>query len=150
MVKIKSSAGGCVNIHMLGIGEVVRRIQKAGQEIKQGADFGVIRAGGYVEEEVKESIAGNRAEPKSVRTGLFGNSIEFKKTGEAQGIVKSNPQTYPGTSTSTADVAKFLEKDRQHFANTRERTRNEVKEIIKKEIKKNIWFIEQKINEVII
>ena len=138
MVSVKGSSGKLVDVQMLGIGEVVRMLRSKGQDITRGADLGVVKAGAYIVDEVKESIIGNRAEHKSVDTGTFANSIEFKKTGEAQGIVKSNPQTYPGTSTSTADVAKFLEKDRQHFANTRERTRNEVKEIIKKEIKKNI------------
>ena len=138
MVIVKGSTGLSVSIDMLGIAEVMRRLQAAGEEIKQGADFGVVRAGAWVEEEVKESIAGNRAEPRSVRTGLFANSIEFDKISDAVGVVKSDPRTYPGTSTTTEDVAGFLEKDRQHFTNTRIRTATQVTEIIENEIKQQL------------
>jgi len=138
MVKVASSAGGFIQIEMLGINEVMRRLLRDGNNIKQGADFGIVRAGEFIEEEVKESIAGHRAERKSVRTGLFGNSIQFIKTGEAEGLVHSNPTKYPGTQTTTADVAKFMEKQRNHFRNTEERNKGKIRDIINTEIKQTI------------
>lgn len=138
MVKVLGSAGKVVEISVLGIGEVNRRLQKANQTIKDSMDLGVVKAGGYVEEELKESIMGNRAEPRSVRTGLFANSIEFFKIADYQGVVKSNATPYPDSNVTTEDVAGFLEADRMHFGNTRMRTGNEIQEIIKREIKDGV------------
>ena len=142
MVQIKSSSGGIINVRMLGINEVMLRLRKANQKITQGADFGVVRAGAYVEEEVKESISGRRAETKSVDTGRFANSIQFKKTGEAQGVVAPLKEKYPSSKSTTEDVALLMEKGtskmlgRKHFSNTQARTKNKVKEVITKEINK--------------
>jgi len=138
MVKVASSAGGFVQIEIRGLTEVHRMILAAKQQVKQGADFGVVKAGAFIEEEVQESIAGHRAERKSVRTGLFGNSIQFIKTGEAEGLIHSNPTKYPGTQTTTADVAKFMEKQRNHFRNTEERNKGKIRDIINTEIKQTI------------
>ena len=141
MVNITGRTGNMVSIQMLGVGEVMRRLRMAKQEIESSADLGVIKAGAFIEEEVKESIAGNRVEHKSVDTGLFGNSIEFTKTGRAQGIVTPKRSKYPGTNQTTQDIALLMEKGtsriepRRHFGNTEKRNKSKVKDIIKKEIK---------------
>lgn len=141
-MKVKSSRGGFVEIEMLGVNEVIRRLRREGKEIEGAADLGVVQAGGFIEEEVKESIAGNRAEVKSVDTGRFGNSIEFNKTGEAEGIVKPKEETYPGTSTTTQDVATLMETGtswilpRLHFTNTKTRNKKKIRDIIQTEINK--------------
>jgi hypothetical protein len=127
-----------VQIRMLGINEVIRRLQDSGKQINQGADFGVVRAGAFIEEEVKESIAGNRAEPRSVKTGLFANSIEFDKISEGVGVVKSKPTQYPDSNLTTADIAEIMENKRHHFANTNTRNKLRAKEIIAKEIKNKL------------
>lgn len=143
MTVIKGSSGKSVEIQVYGLSEVIKRLSDAGKEIKLGADFGVVRAGTFIEEEVKESIMGRRAEPQSVDTGNLANSIQFEKTGEAEGIVKSRPTPYPGTSTTTEDVALFMEmgtsrnpNPRYHFTNTKERNQGKIKEIIEIEVKK--------------
>jgi len=144
MVKAKSSSGGIVNVRVLGINNVIRRLRDDNQKISQGADFGVVRAGAYVEEEVKESIMGNRPEHKSVDTGQFGNSIEFKKTGYAQGVVEPKKERYPKSKSTTQDVALLMEKGtsriqpRRHFGNTKVRTAPKVKEVIENEINKKV------------
>lgn len=136
MVKVMGSAGKIVEIQVLGFEEIKERLLKVGQQIRDTMDLGVVKAGGYVEEELKESIMGHRApSPRSVRTGLFANSIEFFKIRDYQGVVKSNATPYPDSNVTTEDVAGFLEEDRMHFSSTRDRTANEVQEIIKREIK---------------
>jgi len=139
MVKVKSSAGGFVEISVLGISEVMRRLQFMREQLKDNMDVGTMRAGTYVGIELQESIMGNRAEPRSVRTGLFGNSIVVEKVADHVFVVKSNPTSYPeNPNVTTEDVAGFLEDDRMHFHNTKARTENEVQEIIKKEIKDGV------------
>jgi len=141
MVQVKSSAGGMVQVEILGIGEVMRMIQAKEQQIKAGADFGVVRAGTFIQEEVKESIMGNRAEKKSVRSGNFANSVEFVKTGDAQGVVKPQRKSYPDSTATTVDVAMFMEygtskwpHPRRHFGNTKVRNEKNIRDIINNEI----------------
>ncbi len=146
MVSVRGSSGKVVQVEIHGIVEVRRMIQAKKIAIFNGADFGVIKAGTFIQEEVKESIIGNRAEPKSVDTGLFGNSIEFKKTGEAEGIVKPRKDRYPKSQSTTEDIALILEKGtstrtpRRHFGNTKTRTEKKVKETIDNQIKKDLRF----------
>lgn len=127
-----------VQIHILGIKEVIERLQKSGKQIEQGADLGVVRAGAFIQDEVKESIAGNRAEQRSVKTGLFGNSIQFDKLGDKIGVIKANSTSYPNSNLTTADIAIMMERRRHHFANTNTRNKLKAKEIIASEIKNNI------------
>ena len=104
MVKVIGTKGNAVKVEIHGIREVIRLLGRKGLQIKTGADRGVVRAGAFIQEEVKESIIGNRPEPKSVDTGLFANSIEFKKTGFAQGIVQPRKDRYPNSNTNTRIV----------------------------------------------
>ena len=141
MVKVKGTHG-IVDIQVLGITAVMDRIRRAGLEIERGADAGVVKAGTYVSEEVQESIMGNRAEPMSVDTGRFGNSIEFNKTGTAEGVVKPRKENYPEGG-NTEDVAMLMEYSpnvkggpRRHFRNTEARTKGKVNDMIEDQIKK--------------
>ena len=147
-IRVIGTTGKLVTIEVLGIAEVIRRIREAGQTIKDSADLGVVQAGGYVEEELKESIGGTRVIPQAVDTGLLANSIQFFKTGYGLGVVKSNPTNYPNSNVSTKDTAIFVEYGttkypfpRPHFSNTADRTKDEVKRIIADEIKRNQKFL---------
>ena len=142
MVAIKGTKGNVVEIEIQGIGEVIRLIRAAGKQIKQGADFGVIRAGTFIQEEVKESVIGNRVEHKSVDTGTYANSIRFRKIKDGEGIVEPAAVSYPNGQ-STNQLAPILEHSisiiggpRRHFGNTKIRNMKKVKQIIEKEIKK--------------
>lgn len=140
MTKVIGTRGKVVNFQVLGISETVRMLQVVGKKIEAGADFGVVRAGTFIAGEVKESIAGNRVEHKSVDTGLLINSIEFDKTGKAEGVIRPKRDAYPNGQ-NTQDVATILEfgtsriHPRSHFRNTKTRTQSKAKDIIKKEIK---------------
>ena len=144
MVKIIGRTGKVVSVEMTGISEVMRRLHFQKKQIESNADLGVVKAGGFIEEEVKESIIGNRVEPKSVTTGQFGRSIEFTKTGKAQGIVSPKKEKYPNSKSTTKDIALMMEKGttkiraRRHFGNTEKRNMGKVKDIIKKEIGRGI------------
>jgi len=145
MAQIIGRTGKAVQVHFLGINNVMMRLQLLNKQIELGADLGVVRAGAFIEEEVKESITGGRAEPKSVTSGKLANSIEFVKTGKAQGVVKPKKQNYPGTSTTTEDTAMFMEYGtsnrpypRSHFRNTKTRNEDKVEDIINSEIKKAV------------
>ncbi len=140
MVKVIGTRGKVVDIEVLGIAAVMDRLRRAGKEVESSADLGVVKAGGFVEEEVKESIMGHRPEPRSVDTGRLGNSIEFEKTAKAQGVVKPRKENYPGGA-NTQDVATYLEfgtsriPPRRHFRNTKTRNQDKVRDIIDKEIR---------------
>ncbi len=136
MVRIRGSTGKIVDIQVLGIAEVHRRIRKAGMDIKDGADLGVVKAGGFVEEELKESIMGRRDEPRSVMTGNFANSIEFRKIRDSEGVVEATSRPYPNSDMTTDKVAAILEGKRKHFENTRSRTKDKVRDIVQEQIKR--------------
>ncbi len=141
MVKIKSSTGGMVNVEIKGVAQAIAFIRRKGLDVINGSDAGVFQAANFVQQEVQESIIGNRPEPKSVDTGLFGNSIVVDKIETSQYKVFPEKKKYPGTSTTTQDVAKILEfgtsrlNARRHFRNTEFRTKNKIGEIIEKNIK---------------
>jgi len=139
MVKVTGTKGNVVDIEIIGIGETIRRMNMIGQQIENSADLGVVKAGTYIEEEVKESIMGHKAEPRSVNTGQLANSIEFSKTGKAVGKIEPKGDSYPNGQT-TKEVATYLEygtsriSPRRHFRNTESRNKGKVFEIIKKEV----------------
>ena len=105
-------------------------IRKKKEAIRQ-AEKGVKEATFYVESEVKQSIAGKKAEPQSVDTGRFLNSVK-----------SIFPKKLVGGVVSHLDYAKHLEwgtskmQPRKHFTNTKERTRPAVKNFINKQVRK--------------
>ena len=130
MVSVTGTKGNAVQVEVLGIAEVMRMLRAKGKQIAAGADLGVVRAGTYIQEEVKESIMGNRAEHKSVDTGEFVNSVEFIKTGKAKGKVESKVPYAKNLEYGTSKMA-----PRRHFGNTKTRNQMKVKTIIDAEIK---------------
>lgn len=134
MPKVIATHGNIVTYELLGVGEVIRKLREMGKEIESNADLGVIKAAAFVQEEVKESVAGNRAETRSVDTGHFVNDISVEKVAKAVAKV-SAPDT---------DYAIFLEYGtsfmlpRSHFRNTLLRNENKIKDIINNEIKLGI------------
>lgn len=131
MVKVRSSSGGFVNVEIKGVAEAMRYIRRKGKDLEGASDTGVFQAANFVQQEVQESIIGKRAEPKSVDTGRFANSINVDK------IKKSIYKVF-----TKVPYAEALEhgttriKGRHHFENTRERTRHKVRRIIEIAIKK--------------
>ena len=143
-IRVRGSSGKLITIEVLGIAEVARRLRKAGKDIKEGLDLGVVEAGTFVEEEVKDSIAGNRDEPRSVLSGRFGNSIEFRKIEDGVGVVEAKSERYPNSNMTTDKLAVILEHGtsritgRKHFENTKNRTSKKVRDIIDRRVKRKI------------
>jgi len=91
---------------------------------------GVKKATLFLEGEVKQSIAGHRAEPTSVDTSKFLSSVESNYSKD-EGVVFSN-----------VEHSKFLEygtsrmNARRHFRNSKDRNKIKIKNMIGNEISK--------------
>ena len=144
MVKTTGTKGNVVSFQIAGIAEVTRMLQAVGKDIEKGADFGVVRAATFVAEEVQESIAGNRAEPKSVDSGKLIRSISVEKLGKGSAKIEPKRESYPDSSANTQEVATFLElgtsrvNPRRHFKNTANRNKDKIRDIINTEIKQEL------------
>ena len=86
------------SVKVLGIPQVKRLLKKTNKKTFNNANKAVHDSGFLIEGEVKQSIAGRKAEPKSVDTGRFLNSINTDNTKELESRVFSN-----------VNYAKFLE-----------------------------------------
>jgi len=87
------------------------------------------KAGMFIKYELMESIAGHRAEPTSVDTGKFQNTINTSFTNETAEIYSSlNYPIYLELGTSKL-------KARHHFENTKNRNKGKVKDFFDKELK---------------
>ena len=143
MARVIGTRGKVVDFEVRGVATTMARLKLANIEIKDGADLGVVKAGAFVEEEVKESVAGRRAEKRNVDTGRLINDIEFKKTGEAEGVISPQGDVNP-EGVNTKEVATFLEFGSQgrpaqpHFRNTEKRNKGEVRKIIEFAIKRAV------------
>jgi len=85
----------------------------------------------HVQGEVKTSIAGQRSETKSVDTGAFFRSVDFKTGADSVSIFSKLPYAQKlefGTN--------FKDSPRKHFRNTLAREKEKAKQIIQKEINK--------------
>ena len=126
MVKVASSSGGFVQVEVKGVAEAIEVIRKKGKDVVDGTDAKVFQAANALQQEIQESIIGNRAEPKSVDTGTFANSIE---------VGKKELNKY--SISTDVEYAKFLEygtsrlEPRNHFRNSLSRMRVKILEILK-------------------
>lgn len=120
-----------VRIEVTGMDEVAAKLKSASTEIANSIGIGIKKAGFYVQSEVQESIAGQRAEPRSVDTGRFLNSIKTVF-----------PAAYVANVETNVEYAQHLEYGtskmlpRSHFRNTVARESPNVVKIIKQEISK--------------
>ena len=133
---------------MTGVGEVVRRMNAGNQKITNNIEAEVVRMGAFIEDEVKESLAGNRAEHQSVDTGTLIKSIKAKKVGNMRMMIAPERKSYSGAKTTTEDTAAFMEysKDivggpRAHFKHTEKRNAHKIQKEIEKEVKKGVTWI---------
>ncbi len=131
MARVIGTHGKVVNFQVLGISAVMARLEAAKIKVYTGADEGVVKAGAYVEEELKESIAGNKSEPQSVDTGHFVGDVKFNKTGYAIGKVHTPDTPY---AIYVEHSTRISGGPRRHFGNTKKRTAGDVKKIIEKQV----------------
>src|SRR3990167_4027620 len=101
-----------VTVNIKGVKEVQQMLERKRRQIDQNADVGINKATFFIQGEVKSSIAGQRAEPTSVDTGRFLNSIDVETRGNT------------GRVFTDVEYSKILEfggtnrKPRKHFTNT--------------------------------
>lgn len=117
-----------VKIEVLGLKEVQDKLNKASSDIKTGISNSMNQLGLFLQGEIKESIAGRRAEPKSVDTGRFLNSVNSTTSENSVAI------------SSDVEYAKFLEygtskiSARRHFSNTLARNNQKIVDVVKNNI----------------
>jgi hypothetical protein len=114
------------------ISDVINSLKNKGNKIKENVQISMIEGGQLLKEEIQASIDGQRAEPRSVDTGNFLNSIELS--------------TFVGGAKVSTDVdySKFLEygtskiNERRHFRNSTDRTKPVIIEKVKDAIKTSL------------
>ena len=125
-----------VKIEFIGLADLQRRIQAKTRQLLTNTDIALLRGANFMQQEVQESIAGNRVETRSVSSGKLANSIDVDKPKAFTFDVFVERRTYPGVTTTTQDVAKFLEfgtsrvTPRRHFRNTFARNVKKTEKII--------------------
>ena len=117
------------NIQMLGKKKTQAFLVATNIKFKVGAKQGIGEAGRHLQNEVKLSVSGHKAEPASVDTGRFLNSVDMVQDGLTATIF--TPLDYPkylehGTSRIPA---------RRHFGNSLDRNKGAIQDIIKSNIK---------------
>lgn len=120
-----------VNISIAGIPETKRYLKTKNSNAINLLKKGITNATVFLQGEVKLSIAGHKAEPRSVDTGRFLNSVGFQSS-ENQGVVFSelpyaNKLEY-GTN--------FKNSPRRHFTNSASRSKDRIIQLIKNQIDK--------------
>jgi HK97 gp10 family phage protein len=129
MVSVPSSMNrsqtSTVNVEIKGVAEAMRKIMEKGKMIKDGTDAKLFQAANMLQQEIQESIIGNRAEVKSVDTGNFANSITVQKLADLKYSVETD-----------VEYSKFLEYGtskmpaRYHFRNSVSRNTDKINSIV--------------------
>ena len=103
------------------------RLKEAG--VKNRLKAGLKLAAIYLQGEVKLSIAGKKAEYKSVDTGHFLNSVDEKSNSDSATVWSGLPYAQKleyGTN--------FKNSPRKHFRNSADRSKPAIRNILQKEI----------------
>ena len=121
-----------LSVAVSGVDTVRKYLKLKNFKINEAVARAMNKAGLYVEGEVKESIAGNRTEPRRVDTGRLLGSVHSSAS-EDEAIVYSNVEYAPFIEYGTSTIPKG-----KHFRNSVNRSKGKVKELIKAEIKKSL------------
>ena len=119
-----------LSIKVKGLDSTKLFLQGKRKQVQIQANEGLVRASVFLQGEVKDSIAGRKAETKSVDTGRFLNSVGF----QIKNLV--------GEVFSKLPYAPFLEfgagrfKARRHFNNSANRSKLKIIQIIQQSINK--------------
>ena len=119
-----------MNVQIIGVKELAKKFEKMSDNQKVAVSNAIHQAGFFLQSEVKASIAGQRAEPRSVDTGHFLQSVETDNLAPLESVVKSD-----------VEYAKFLEygtskmEQRRHFRNSADRNKFKIKEFVAQAIK---------------
>ena len=120
-----------LNIDIKGIPEVQRYLKTKDNNIKKAIQAGIVKGAVLLHGEVKDSIAGRKNETKSVDTGRFLNSVEFKIGNLNASVFSQIPYAQKlefGTN--------FKNSPRKHFRNSADRMKPKITQTISDEVKK--------------
>jgi len=118
-----------VSINIKGVPKVQAMLKIKGSAVFLAADSAIKQSGFFIQEEVVESIAGFRAETRSVDTGRFKNSVEA-----------TFPQKLVANVETNLEYAQFLEygtsklSARHHFRNSAKRNEKKIRDFVNKKI----------------
>ena len=98
-------------------------------ELNGDIEKGMGEAGRFLQNEVKSSIAGHRAEPTSVDTGRFLNSVDMMSS-KREAIIFTKIKYAKHLEYGTSKI-----KARRHFNNSKDRNKNQIINIIKDNIR---------------
>lgn len=121
-----------VKIEIQNAEQVQRFLQSKKNNIGNSIPKSMTKAALFLQGEVKESIAGRRAEHTSVDTGRLLNSVDIN-VGKDNAIIFSD-----------VEYSKFIEygtskfRGRRHFNNSKARNQHKVTEIIEQGVKSSI------------
>ena len=118
-----------VNIQIEGLKEVKKFLKKKDANINRQIKLGMGKSAILVQGNVKKSIAGQAAEPKSVDTGRFLNSIEIDVQVDNAAIFSNLPYANILEEGASNRIA------RNHFKNSAARSKAGVKKILNASIK---------------
>lgn len=121
-----------VSISIKGLKEVQTFLKNKNKKAEFHAKKALMKSAIFVQGEVKMSIAGRRAEHKSVDTGRYLNSVDITKPKKGQVRVFSGLPYAKKLEFGTD----FKNSPRRHFTNTAKRTKKKVKEIFNTEEEK--------------
>jgi len=123
-----------VNIQIEGVPQVKAFLSAKSKEALNRAEDAIKKAGFYIQGEVVESIAGRKAEPRSVDTGNFMKSILAIFPNKLSANIGCNK--YPVAYADVLEYGTSTRKPRRHFSNTKTRNEKKVKDFVEAEIKK--------------
>lgn len=119
-----------ISMNVIGITSVSSLLTGASKSTKEKANQAIIKAGFFIEGEVKQSISGHRAEPRSVDTGRFLNSV---KAGQKKYLTATIDTNVPYSN--ILEYGSSTRQPRHHFTNSAKRNEVKVKDFIEAEIK---------------
>lgn len=113
----------------IDIADAKKLLDSGDKKVIEAIEKSMIQVGGFMEGEVKSSIAGQRAEPRSVDTGNFLSSI--KNTPDKTSVVISSDVEYA----AQLEYGTGKRKPRRHFQNSAERNRDKINKYVLDQIK---------------
>ena len=119
-----------VSINVIGVPKVQAMLKLANSKVTLVANSAIKQAGFFMEGEVKDSIAGHRAESKSVDTGRFLSSVHSHSPKPGTAIVQSLVEYADKLEFGTSKFGA-----RHHFRNSAKRNETKLIEFVSAKIK---------------
>ena len=127
--KVRGTRGNLVSFEVKGVERVANDLRRIQKEVLKESDIALLKSLSLLNEEIVDSIAGRKSEPRSVDTGEFINSITSKKQGDV-GIISSDAKHAKPLEFGTSRMP-----PRKHFRNSLSRSKNKIEDIFERRIR---------------